>query len=244
VQTVPYRWQLSGSFVAHLWKAATQQHHLALASTIARFVGPEAVVFDVGSHSGQFTKLFARFASHGRVYAVEPGSYARSILRGVVWLRGLSNVTVLPVALGSASHIDVLTVPIKNRRSFGFGLAHLGHPEPRWEGVAQEPVVSVSLDALASALGLDRLDFIKADIEGWELQMLFGARHSLEKFRPVLLLELTGAHLARAGHRLDDAFAFLRSCGYRAFELSAEGQLSPVDAPRDGDFWFLPADKL
>jgi FkbM family methyltransferase len=85
-----------------------------------------AVVFDVGAHVGQYTKLFARAASHGRVYAFEPGSYARSILRTVVWLRGLSNVVVLPIALGSEVGLNTLTIPLKQSGSFAFGLSHLG----------------------------------------------------------------------------------------------------------------------
>ena len=79
LQVNPYRWRLSGSFLAHLYKATTQQHHRALAATIMRLVPPASVVFDVGAHAGQYTKLFANAAAEGRVYAVEPGSYARSI---------------------------------------------------------------------------------------------------------------------------------------------------------------------
>src|SRR6516165_6716729 len=66
VQVHPYRWRVSGSLLAHLLKATTQQHHRALAPTIARLVPSTAVVFDVGAHAGQYTKLFARAASHGR----------------------------------------------------------------------------------------------------------------------------------------------------------------------------------
>src|ERR1700736_6703872 len=50
LQIAPYRWRLSGSALAHLFKATTQQHHRALTSTIARLVPPAAVVFDVGAH--------------------------------------------------------------------------------------------------------------------------------------------------------------------------------------------------
>src|ERR1700750_1990842 len=100
MQAAPHRRQLTGSFLAHLFKATAQQHHRPLAEAIARFVPAEAVVFDIGAHAGQYTKLFARAALAGRVYAVEPGSYARSILRTVVWLHRLGNVSVLPMALG------------------------------------------------------------------------------------------------------------------------------------------------
>ena len=233
---------MSGSFLAHLFKATTQQHHRALFPTIARLIPPTAVVFDVGAHSGQYAKLFARAAAEGRVYAFEPGSYARSILRTVVWARGLANVAVLPMALGAAAGLDILSVPVKGRGSFGFGLAHLGTPQERWEAVAQELVSLTTLDAVAATLALDRLDFVKADIEGWELSLLRGGERTLRRFRPRLLIELSGEHLARAGDRLDDAFAFLAGLNYAAFELAPGGDLCPVAAPHDGDFWFISRD--
>ncbi len=232
---------MSGSFLAHLFKATTQQHHRALFPTIARLIPPTAVVFDVGAHSGQYAKLFARAAAEGRVYAFEPGSYARSILRTVVWARGLANVAVLPMALGAAAGLDTLSVPVKHRASFGFGLAHLGAPQQRWDAVAQELVSLTTLDAVAAALALERLDFVKADIEGWELSLLRGGEQTLRRFRPRLLIELSGEHLARAGDRLDDAFAFLAGLGYAAFELAPGGNLLPA-APHDGDFWFISGD--
>ena len=238
----PYRWRLSGSFAAHLFKATTQQHHRALASTIARLVPPAAVVFDVGAHAGQYTKLFAHAASAGRVYAFEPGSYARAILRIVVWSHRLANVTVLPMALGAACGVEILSVPLKGRGSYGFGLSHLGAPQQRWSMVAQELVATTTIDTVAAALALDRLDFIKADIEGWELSLLRGAANTLRRFRPRMLIELSAEHLARTGDRLDDAFAFLAGFGYAAFELAPDGGLVPVAAAHDGDFWFISRD--
>jgi FkbM family methyltransferase len=242
VQVHPYRWRLSGSFLAHLLKATTQQHHRALAPMIGRLVPPAGVVFDVGAHAGQYTKLFSRAASHGCVYAFEPASYARSILRTVVWLHGLSNVAVLPVALGSEAGLATLTIPLKGSGSFGFGLSHLGTPTRHWHAVAAETVAVTTVGSAVEALGIDRLDFIKADIEGWELRLLHGAEGALERFRPRLLLELAGPALDRAGDRLDDAFAFLAARGYRAFCFHPRTGLAPVAAPADGDFWFIPAE--
>ena len=235
----PYRWRASGSFIAHLFKATTQQHHRALAGTIARFVPKDAVVFDVGAHAGQYVKLFARAAFEGRVYAVEPGSYARSILRVVTWRYRLANVWVLPFALGAGCGLSPLSVPVKRRGSYGFGLSHLGSPEQRWAAVAQELVAMTTLDAVVAALGVDRVDFIKADIEGWEFAFLRGAEDTLRRFRPALLLELSQAHLARAGDRLADVFAFLAARGYAAFTLTHERELAPVRDLCDGDFWFV-----
>ena len=242
MQVHPYRWRVSGSFLAHLLKATTQQHHRALAPIITRLLPPTGVVFDVGAHAGQYTKLFARAAPDGRVYAFEPGSYARSILRVVVWLHALSNVAVLPVGLGSQTRLDTLSIPLKGAGSFGFGLSHIGAPSQRWRAVAQEIVPLTTIDAAAEALGLERLDFIKADIEGWELRLLHGAERTLKRFRPRLLLELNGAALARAGDSLEEAFAFLAVRRYRAYRFEPRANLVPVTIPADGDFWFVPAE--
>jgi FkbM family methyltransferase len=239
----PYRWRLSGSFVAHLFKATTQQHHRDLFPLFARFIPAAGVVFDIGAHAGQYTKLFARAASAGRVYAFEPGSYARAILRAAVALRRFENVSVLPIALGSAYGVEVLSVPVKAGGSFGFGLAHLGEPQARWDLVAQEIVATATLDAVAEALRLERLDFVKADIEGWEFSLLRGGEVTLRRFRPVLVLELLSQHLARAGHRVDDAFAFLAGLGYTAFELTPKNEIVRAAGANDGEYWFISNDK-
>jgi hypothetical protein len=150
-------------------------------------------------------------------------------------------VAVVPMALGSEARLDTLTIPLKSSGSFGFGLSHLGKPSERWRAVAQEIVALTTVDRVVKTLNLDRLDFIKADIEGWELRLLHGAESTLGHFRPRLLLELNGTALARAGDRLVDAFAFLAARGYRGFRLERGANLAPVAAPVDGDFLFVPA---
>jgi hypothetical protein len=59
-----------------------------------------------------------------------------------------------------------------------------------------------------------------------------------------MLIELSQEHLARAGDRIEAAFAFLAARGYAACQLTPDGELVPVDAPIDGDFWFIPSNHL
>jgi FkbM family methyltransferase len=235
----PYRWRMSGSFIAHLLKATTQQHHRDLFPLFTRFIPTSGVVFDVGAHAGQYTKLFARAAAAGRVYAFEPGSYARTILRATVTVRRLHNVTVMPMALGAACGVDTLCMPVKPGGSFRFGLSHLGQPQERWDLVAQEAVAVTTLDTVAAALRLERLDFVKADIEGSEVALLRGGEETLRRFRPVLVLELLNQYLSRAGDRVEEAFGFLTALGYTAFALTPKNEMVPAAGPRDGEYWFV-----
>jgi FkbM family methyltransferase len=232
----PFRFRLNPGFFAHLFKAVCKQHHRALVPVLRTAIAPDAVVFDVGAHAGQFTKLFARMAPRGRVYAFEPGSYARAILRAAVRANRLANVTILPLALGEASGVAVLTVPVKRSGSYGFGLAHIGNGGG---GAAEIELVGMAtLDQVAEALGIERLDFIKADIEGYEQRLIKGARKTLARFKPALLIEFDETRLARAGDSIAPLWNELIALGYCPCEASAAQ--TPLAAPRGGDVLWLP----
>ena len=233
----PFRFRLNPGFFAHLFKAVFKQHHRALMPMLRRVIPHDGVVFDVGAHAGQFTKLFANLAPAGRVYAFEPGSYARLILRAAARANGLGNVQIVPLALGERSGVAVLTVPVKRSGSYGFGLAHLG--DGSGAGAAETELVGLAtLDEVVAALHLDRLDFIKADIEGYELRLVEGARKTLALLKPALLIELDASRLARAGDSIALLWNELLALGYRPCEPTAAQ--TPLAEPRGGDVLWLP----
>jgi len=234
----PYRGRITAGFFAHVFKAVCKQHHREMLPLLAPLIPADGVVLDVGAHAGQYAKLFARLARHGQVYAIEPQSYARRILRTAIRLNRLRNVEILPLALGAAPGTATLTIPVKASGSYGFGLAHLG-PHTRAGSAETETIRITTIDALVAKLGLTRLDFIKADIEGWEQAMVEGGRATLARFKPALLIELNEAHLRRAGGSVAALWRMLVALGYRAQAGEPGGAM--LDQPREGDVLFLPA---
>lgn len=234
-----FRWHPSPTYLAHLFKAVVKQHHRADLPILRKVLPRDGVVFDVGAHAGQYAKLFARHAADGRVFSFEPGSYARSILRVALWANGLRNVIVVPIGLGSRTSVEVLSVPVKRSGSYGFGLSHFGGADGN---VRRDLAVTVPLDEMTRVLGVNRLDLIKADIEGWELRMLEGAAESLARFRPMLMLELADELLARAGDSLAAATAFLDRAGYVPVEWTGGG-FRQAPGPTEGEWW-APREKL
>jgi FkbM family methyltransferase len=227
------------SWLAHLIKAATQQHHLELKPLFAPYVPADAVVLDVGAHAGQFAKLFARMATRGRVYAFEPSAYARSILQPALAFNRIANVTVVPMGLSDARSEAVLHTPLKRSSAMGFGTAHLGAAEA---GAAADQTVALDrLDDFAAREGIARLDFVKADIEGWEMRALAGGEAALMRFRPALFLEVDGALMTRAGDTPAGLFAWLAERGWRAFR-SPSREAAPAWSGA-GDYLFLPGEK-
>ena len=224
------------SWFAHLFKAATQQHHQKLRPLLAPHIPSDGTIVDIGAHAGQFAKLFAKMAPAGRVYAFEPAEYARSVLTPALRWSGLRNITVVALGLSDAAGELTLHTPVKPSGSLGFGTAHLGGAEVVSRTVNQT-VRLTTLDDFAEAQNLRRLDFIKADVEGWELRALRGGRATLRRFKPALLLEVDDAFLTRAGDSAASLFCWLTQAGYRGFHvptLKAAPNYAGV-----GDYLFL-----
>lgn len=237
-----YTGRVAPAFFAHLFKAMAKQHHRELMPLFRDLIREDAIIFDVGAHAGQFTKLFARLAPQGFVFAVEPQSYARRILATAIRVNRLKNVAILPMAFGETPGVSLLSLPIKASGSYGFGLANLGG-DVGGRKYEIEAVAVATLDQCIAALALDRLDFLKADIEGAELIMLKGAQRTLETLRPVLYLELDEGHLAHCGGTLADAWDFLAQHGYRAYDPAPSRHGAPILEPRVGDILWLPIEK-
>jgi FkbM family methyltransferase len=237
----PLRGRARLTFWAHLFKALTRQHHTELIPILRPVLPPDGIVFDVGAHAGQMAKLFAIMAPQGHVYAFEPGAYALSILRPMVQLRGRGRISIDAIAFGAKPGTLTLNTPIKKSGSLGFGLSHLGQGA-EGDNVFRHDVAVETVDGYVAANDIRRLDLIKADIEGWEMQLLLGAAETLAKLRPVVFLEAVDFYLARAGDSRAALWAFMRARDYRARRL--ESGLPPFDPEADGDVVWVPAERL
>lgn len=129
------------------------------------------VVVDCGAYFGEFTLYAAKAAGEeGRVIAFEPDPEVYKRLEANVALNGLSNV--LLVRKGVWSKDDALKFTSDDIKGHSFMLAQPGE--------RAEALPVVSLDNELARLGVKRVDFIKMDIEGAEIEAIKGARRTLE----------------------------------------------------------------
>jgi hypothetical protein len=92
-------------------------------------------------------------------------------------------------------------------------------------------VAGVTLDSIVKSEGLQRLDLVKIDVEGAEMQVLRGMDSTLTAFRPKLILELKAVALGNLGSSLEEVFAWLHERGYcRTETLSADDSLWAPEA--------------
>jgi FkbM family methyltransferase len=134
---------------------------------------------DVGANKGTYTYALARLAKH--VWAFEPNPKMFNILK-----RGAAaNVTARMVALSDRSGQAELRVP--RMRKGGF--SNQGSSLSATKIAANYRAVSVETRRLDD-LDLADIGFMKIDVEGFEAEVLEGARETIRRSRPVMMIEL------------------------------------------------------
>jgi hypothetical protein len=104
----------------------------------------------------------------------------------------------------------------------------------------------VTLDAFVAERKLDRLDFMKIDVEGWELSVLRGASRTLATLSPVIVFEYDPAYIARCGGSATDLNACFDAAHYRLFMLEARRPQVPIErlAHVGGNILALPPRRM
>jgi len=191
---------------------------------LRRWVRPGFIVCDVGANIGTYTVPLARLVGPaGRVVSFEPNRSTCACLRQNVRQNTLANVTVLRAAVGEhAGHANLVVTETN------FGEVHLA-PANRPAGTGGARVVVTTLDAELARLGLPRVDFIKIDVEGYELAALRGAKHTLTANPDIVVqTEIVPAHAARYGFAVAELTAFLASLGLRPHACDEAGNMHAV----------------
>ena len=185
------------------------------------------VFFDVGAYIGIYTLAMARAAGPGGfVCAFEPNPATFGRLRQHVLQNGLTNVHLNQVAISSAEGRAKLNAPTKENSGAASLLS--SNMPARFEARPVEVRVTC-LDAYCRKHPVDRVDIIKIDCQGYELQVLTGASNILEKCRPRLLVEYDIDWLFAAGASGTQLCSLLDKAGYNCFTVH-RGRFVPFAA--------------
>ncbi|MEU4447901.1 FkbM family methyltransferase [Actinosynnema sp. NPDC050801] len=184
-------------------------------------VRPGDVCVDIGAALGLYTVSLSRLVGpQGTVHSIEPLVFAHPALSFLLRPREGRNVVRHAVALGVSEGRELMSVPVRHGtpvtgRSFlTSGADGLGS-NAEFADHLEVLVRTDTLDRFCAANAIDRLDFVKADVEGAELRVLQGGSETIERFRPKLLLEIEERHVLRFGYRARDVRDWLADRGYR-----------------------------
>ena len=182
-----------------------------------QLVRPGMTVLDIGAHIGFYTRLLSDLVGpDGRVLAFEPHPVNVALLQHNT--RRCSNVEIHPCAVGDTDGALELHV----------SAGHSNHSlvDGFTEALESISVRGVILDSFLTPLGVEKIGFIKIDVEGAEPLALAGMRETLEANPGLAMLtEFNPNALEKGGTAPDEFLRTLEELGFEVRDVDSDRTL-------------------
>jgi len=165
-----------------------------------------STVIDIGANNGQVSVEFAHLVGDsGKVYSFEPQRLIFYQLCANVFYNGLDNVYTNNVALGNnTGKITIEKPDYFSNENVNFGDVHVG---------VSENYELVELRTLDS-YNFENISIIKIDVQGFEKEVLLGAKKTIIRNRPLIYIEIEPDQLGYYGETEESIFNLLKEYNY------------------------------
>ncbi len=178
---------------------------------------PEVIV-DVGANYGPYSFFLSKIYPNSKIFAFEPSTRTFNIFKKIVKKFNLQNVIPIKKGLGSIEEKKEIFMP-----SYYTILAYVSYKNSNKnkEDLTEEIDVT-TLDSFVKRNGLKKLDFIKCDVEGFELQVFKGAKKTLKKLKPIVFVEIEERHTKKYGTNPQDVLKLFKGLGYLCYSVKKD----------------------
>lgn len=195
-----------------------------------RLINKGDIVIDIGSNLGYYSILFARWVGNeGKVYSVEPVSIYNKIFEERA--QKYRNITLFPYALGNEEK-DVELVSVVSSGYLRTGLSHIYNAKKDDAHKTYGFRVQSQMKIASKLFGdIEKINYIKIDIEGDELVVLSDMRELINKHKPIMQVEMNDLRVTDLFHPL----------GYSAYRI-VNKKLVKIEMTEQimGDCFFIP----
>lgn len=189
-------------------------HEKTVSKLLPEWVGSSGDVIDVGANIGYFTVLSA-LQTTGTVYAFEPEPHSFQLLVRNVAVNDLRNVELFDKAAGETRGICRLYI---SERNLGDHTLYASRDSKRSVEVEMVPID----EELA---GLDRVSFVKIDVQGFEERVIHGMSELLARNRGVTVLsEFEPGSIEASGASPGDLLDLMESLGFEWLSVDEKSQ--------------------
>jgi FkbM family methyltransferase len=189
-------------------------------------------IFDVGANIGQFASI-AKTVLKGNpssIHCFEPGRYAFEQLKANI--KDDKRFHLNNIAMGKSVETSTLYYD-----EAGSGLASMTKRNLEHFGIdfgLSEPILVDTVDNYCERVRIDKIDLLKMDVEGHELDVLSGAAKLLEERRIYsILFEFGGCNIDTRSFLQDYFYFFKKYDNNRIFRITPSGYLFPLDSYRE-----------
>lgn len=164
---------------------------------------------DIGASIGYYTTIFAKVSAKGKVFAYEPNPDVINVLKHNIQKNNLNNVKISQIALGRKSgEITLYSTHQDTGRS-------TVHQIPNYS--YRHKVRMSTLDDELFRHAKNRIDLIKVDIQGFDLEAIDGAKKILKRDLPDILFEFCPCLIVSDRGKIHELFSFLDGEGYQPY---------------------------
>jgi FkbM family methyltransferase len=150
----------------------------------SNFIQPNYIVLDGGANLGFHTICFASLANKGKVYSFEPQPLIFNLLSTNILLNGATDI-VKQFKLGLGDKIKSLKMTPLKEQFFSEDCINYGGRGLTDSKEGEEEVLLTTIDNL----NLPKLDLIKLDVQGFELETIKGGEKTIKNNHPIFFLE-------------------------------------------------------
>ncbi|QIW15057.1 hypothetical protein A4G20_01070 [Pasteurellaceae bacterium RH1A] len=183
-----------------------------------QILSAEANVVEVGSNIGMHAVPLAKFVSKGKLICFEPQRIIFQQLCCNLALNNLTNVETYRMGVGDKRE-SILIEDCDYSQSWNYGSFSLDKgfsTESNFgQGVSKQALEVVNLDDFAPVQNLERLDLLKVDAEGFDIKVLEGARQTIERFKPMIFIEIQANSYAHIWEKMT-------AIGYKCYWVVSE----------------------
>lgn len=186
-------------------------------SLINTVVNKDDVVIDIGAHIGLMAVVLGkRIGENGKVYSFEPTPYSFAVLKKTIRLNKLEKI-ITPINQAIAATSGNIEFNA-NKEDVSNSIVSYDYNS----GHQKITVNTISIDDFVKQQQLFRLNFIKIDAEGVELDVLKGAKKTLQQFDLKMILALHPLAVVAKGDTLEEIYDTLTRWGYKIFRNNKE----------------------
>lgn len=163
---------------------------------------------DVGAHIGIYSLFLTDYAK--KIYAIEPELSNFNRLVSNIAINSIKNVSTFNKAVYSVNNKKL---DLNLHRDSGLHSLVLASQKSK-----SQKVTTITLDYLIQKNKITNIGLIKIDVEGAEIEVLKGAKKTLKKYHPTILIEINKPRLKNTNKAIN-IFIFLKKYSYSPFQL-------------------------
>ena len=195
-------------------------------SDVVDYINPNDIVIDVGGNNGEVAlRAGKKVGKEGAVISFEPLMQNVKRFNRNLFLNPLIDNVVL-ISKGVGDREGEFTIVNDRDDNLGMGWIEEGGDKGNLDLCYSQVIIVTTLDSELAGLKLEHIDFIKIDVEGFELKVLMGGEGIINAFRPKLFIETVEEHLRKQGASVVQIIKYLDAKRYVIYDPATGEKLN------------------